>query len=101
MPAKVSLSELCCSGLSDAGEAMEHRAAGIISSKPSNSHPQPILSGAARRVGSVAKAGLGNLGPLDEHDVSLVRGEDGLSYLALQLEAGTLRPECVPSRIST
>lgn len=61
----------------------------------------PRRSNAARRFCAFSEARLGNLGSLDKHDLSVVRGEDALSYLALQLEAGPLRPERLPGGIST
>lgn len=76
------------------------RSAGTISTTLSKI-PIPPLPDGARRFDTFSEARLGNPGSLDKHDLSAVRGEDALSYLALQLEAGTLRTERFPSRIST
>jgi len=55
----------------------------------------------ALRLGTVAEARVGDLGPLDKHDLPAIRGANGVSRVALQLEAGALWPQRVPGGNST
>lgn len=71
-------------------------------SPPHCPHPSASLARPrTRRIGFVAAAGVGHLGPVGEHDLRPVRREDGGSPVALQLEEGAFWPQRFLGGIST